>query len=49
MSSLKKFFKFLNVRKKYWLSPLLLAIVLFGSLLILSNGSEIIPFMYNFF
>jgi len=49
MNSLKKIFRFLNIRKKYWLTPVLLAIVLFGGLLILSKGSQMIPFIYNFF
>ena len=46
---LKEFFLFLNVRKKYWLIPILLALVLFGGLAVLSQGSAIAPFIYTIF
>ena len=39
MNFLKEFWEFLIVRKKYWLFPILLALVLFGALIILSQGS----------
>jgi len=49
MSFLKEFLEFLGVRKKYWLLPILLVLVLFGGLIILSQGSAIAPFIYTIF
>ena len=49
MSFLKEFWEFLKFRKKYWLLPILLFLVLFGGLIILSQGSAISPFIYTIF
>ncbi len=49
MSFLIEFWSFLKVRKKYWLLPILLVLVLFGGLIILSQGSAIAPFIYTIF
>ena len=49
MSFLKEFFLFLRVRKKYWLLPIIIVLVLFGGLIILSQGSAIAPFIYTIF
>ena len=49
MSFLKEFIKFMLARKKYWLFPILLVLVLFGGLIILSQGSSIAPFIYTIF
>ncbi len=49
MSFLVEFWEFLKVRKKYWLLPILLVLVLFGWLIILSQGSAIAPFIYTIF
>jgi hypothetical protein len=49
MSFLKEFIEFLSIRKKYWLLPILLVLVLFGALIILSQGSAIAPFIYTIF
>jgi len=49
MSFLKEFCEFLKVRKKYWLFPILLVLVLFGALIILSQGSVVAPFIYTIF
>jgi len=40
---------FLRARKKYWLLPILVMMVLFGGLLILTKGSAIAPFIYTIF
>jgi hypothetical protein len=40
---------FLRVRKKFWLAPLLIAMALFGALLLASEGSVIAPFIYTLF
>ena len=45
----KEFFDFLKVRKKYWLIPIFIVLVLFGGLIILSQGSAIAPFIYTIF
>ena len=49
MSFLKEFLEFLIVRKKYWLIPILIVLVLFGALIVLSQGSAIAPFVYTIF
>ncbi len=49
MSFLKEFWEFLNVRKKYWLLPILIVLVLFGGLIILTQGSAVAPFIYTLF
>ena len=49
MEFLKEFWEFLKVRKKYWLLPIILVLVLFGGLIILSQGSAIAPFIYTIF
>ena len=45
----KEFFDFLKVRKKYWLIPIFMVLVLIGALIILSQGSAITPFIYTIF
>ena len=40
---------FLRVRKKYWLAPLIITIVLMGTLIVFSQGSVIAPFIYSIF
>jgi len=49
MEFLKEFIRFLGVRKKYWLLPIIIAIFLFGGLIILSQGSVVAPFIYTIF
>ena len=49
MSFLKEFLEFLKVRKKYWLIPIIFALLLFGGLIILSQGSVVAPFIYAVF
>jgi hypothetical protein len=39
MSFIKEFWEFLKIRKKYWLLPIIIVLVLFGGLIILSQGS----------
>ena len=46
---LKEFLEFIKERKKYWLLPILIILVLFGGLIILSQGSAIAPFIYTLF
>ena len=46
---IKDIWDFLRVRKKYWLAPLIISIVLMGALIILTQGSVIAPFIYSIF
>ena len=49
MSFLKEFWEFLKVRKKSWLLPIIVVLVLFGGLIVLTQGSAIAPFIYTIF
>ena len=49
MSFLLEFFAFLRVRKKFWLLPVLLAMALFGALMLFAQNSAIAPFVYTLF
>ena len=49
MSFIKEFWEFLKERKKYWLFPILLILVIFGALIVLTQGSAIAPFIYTIF
>ena len=49
MSFLAELWKFMRVRKKFWLLPILIMMVLFGGLVILTQGSAVAPFIYTIF
>ena len=49
MNFIKEFLEFLKVRKKYWLYPIVIFLVIFGGLIILSQGSAVAPFIYAIF
>ncbi|MBL8291489.1 MAG: hypothetical protein JNN08_06620, partial [Bryobacterales bacterium] len=49
MSILIELWDFLKVRKKFWLLPILVMMLLLGGLLILAEGSAIAPFIYTLF
>jgi hypothetical protein len=40
---------FLKVRKKFWLMPILLVMILLGGLIVLTQGSAVAPFIYTLF
>ncbi len=46
---LSDLWQFLKVRKKFWLLPIILILVLLGALLVLAQGSAIAPFIYTLF
>ena len=46
---IKEFFEFLKVRKKYWLTPIIIVLALFGFIIVLSQGSAVAPFIYALF
>ena len=49
MDFLKDLFKFLGERKKYWLAPIILVLLLVGLLLVIGGGSAVAPFVYTLF
>ena len=49
MSLLIELWKFMRARKKFWLMPIVLTMLLFGGLLILAQGSAVAPFIYTIF
>ena len=40
---------FLKTRKKFWLLPIILTLLLFGALIVLTSGSAVAPFIYTLF
>lgn len=49
MSFLVEFWRFLRVRKKFWLLPLLIMMLLFGLLLAATQSAAVAPFIYTLF
>ena len=49
LSILGEFWSFLKVRKKWWLAPIVIFLLLLGTLIILTEGSVIAPFIYALF
>jgi hypothetical protein len=49
MSFLLEFWAFLRQRKKFWLLPIIFVLVVFGGLIVLTQGSAIAPFIYTLF
>ena len=46
---IKEFWDFMKIRKKFWLAPLLLSMMLLGMLLMVAQGSAVAPFIYTLF
>lgn len=49
MSFLKELWAYMRTRKKYWLVPILIAMVILGGLIVLAQGSAVAPFIYTLF
>ena len=49
MSTIIELFKFLLIRKKIWLFPAIIILIIFGILIIFSQGSVLAPFIYTIF
>ena len=49
MDFLKELMRFLVARKKLWMAPIILLVIVFGGLLILAKGSVLAPFIYTLF
>lgn len=46
---LKDLWAFMKVRKKFWLAPIIIVLLLLGGLIILTQGSAVAPFIYTLF
>ena len=49
MEFIKELYGFLMTRKKFWLLPIILTLLLFGALIVLTSGSAVAPFIYTLF
>ncbi len=49
LSFIKEFWVFVKERKKFWLIPIIIVLALFGSIIVLSQGSTVAPFIYAIF
>jgi len=49
LSILAEFWEFIKFRKKWWLTPIIFFLLLLGSLIVLTEGSAIAPFIYALF
>jgi len=49
ISILFEFWEFLKERKKWWLAPIIIFLVVFGTLIVLTEGTAIAPFIYTIF
>ena len=49
MAFIREFLKFLRVRKKLWLIPIMTVLLVIGGLLLLAQGSVVAPFIYTLF
>jgi hypothetical protein len=49
LAIVKEFLSFLRVRKRYWLIPVVLLMLLIGMLIVVTEGSAIAPFIYALF
>jgi hypothetical protein len=49
LAIIKEFWRFLRVRKKWWLAPIIVMLLLLGLLIFFSQGSAVAPFIYTLF
>jgi len=49
VSIVKELWRFMRVRKKFWLLPILLVMFLLGGLIVFAKGSAVAPFIYTLF
>jgi hypothetical protein len=45
----REFFAYMSARKKWWLLPILIVVLVFGGLMIIAQGSAVAPFIYTVF
>ena len=48
-SIISEFWEFLKVRKRYWLLPVVVVLLLFGAIIVFTESSAIAPFIYALF
>jgi len=46
---IKDLWAFMKVRKKYWLAPIIIVLLLIGALIVMTQGSAVAPFIYTLF
>jgi len=49
MSFLRELWAFMKARKKFWLLPIIILMIVFGGLIVLAQGSAVAPFIYTIF
>jgi competence protein ComGC len=49
MSFIKELWAFMKARKKFWLLPIIIVMLLLGVLIVLAQGSAVAPFIYTLF
>jgi hypothetical protein len=49
LAIIKEFWSFLRVRKKWWLAPIVIFLLVLGGLLVFANSSALAPFIYSLF
>lgn len=49
MSFLSELWDFMKARRKFWLAPIFIVLVIFGGLIVLAQGSAVAPFIYTLF
>jgi hypothetical protein len=49
LSIMREFWEFIKVRKKWWLAPIIIILILLGALIVLTEGSALAPFIYTLF
>ena len=49
MSFLAEFWLYMRQRKKFWLLPIFIVLIVFGGLIVLTEGSAVAPFIYTIF
>jgi len=49
MSFLKEIYNFIKTRKKFWIIPILLFLLIFGGIVVVTQGTAVAPFIYTIF
>ena len=49
MDFLKDLWDFMRIRKKFWLAPIIIVLLLLGGLILLAEGTAVAPFIYTIF
>ena len=49
MEFLKDLWDFMRMRKKFWLAPIIIVLLLLGGLIVLAEGTAVAPFIYTIF